>query len=221
VVFGHLLADPVRERTLGLGAAPALEVSYNTAWLLKHKLMSYKGTSFGAQAMIERDSDLALSAIVQMDDTYRGGAHDGIKAAWRWFGSRQSGQDPVFWRRCNTCPRVTDRHAHECGAGVSYDCLTEWAQRHLVPGTAVVSRDELNCFPGATDADCTHTDIPIGGGMPDLGHPIFWWVNTLRGDINNALHGTVIYPSSAITSIVASTWPPRCHGLPALPCGRH
>ncbi len=38
-----------------------LGVSYNTAWLRKHKLM---------QAMIERDSDQALGGIVQMDDAY-------------------------------------------------------------------------------------------------------------------------------------------------------
>jgi transposase-like protein len=38
-----------------------LGVSYNTAWLLKHKLM---------QAMVERDSDFALGGIVPMDDAY-------------------------------------------------------------------------------------------------------------------------------------------------------
>lgn len=56
-------------------------------------------------------------------------------------------------------------------------------------GTAAVS-DGLNCFPGVTDADCTHTVIPTGGGVPDLGHPIFWWVNTLLGNVKNALLGT-------------------------------
>jgi hypothetical protein len=67
--------------------------------------------------------------------------------------------------------------------------LTTWAQRPLVPGTAVVS-DGLKCFPGVTDADCTHTAISTGGGVPDLGHPIFWWVNTMLGNVKNALHGT-------------------------------
>ena len=54
------ISTPALRRQLG--------VSYNTAWLLKHKLM---------QAMIERDSDLALGGIVQMDDAYWGGERHG------------------------------------------------------------------------------------------------------------------------------------------------
>lgn len=45
-----------------------LGMSCNTASLLRHKLI---------QAMVERDSDLALSGIVQMDDSYWGGARHG------------------------------------------------------------------------------------------------------------------------------------------------
>ena len=50
--------------------------------------------------------------------------------------------------------------------------------------------DGLNWFPGVADADRTHTAIPTGGGVPDLGHPICWWVNTVLGNVKNALHGT-------------------------------
>ncbi|WP_412731095.1 transposase [Dyella aluminiiresistens] len=32
--------------------------------------------------------------------------------------------------------------------------------------------------------------MPTGNGLPDLGHPIFWWVNTLLGNVKNALLGT-------------------------------
>lgn len=45
-----------------------LGVSYNTAWLLKHKFM---------QAMVERDSEQALGGIVQIDDAYWGGERHG------------------------------------------------------------------------------------------------------------------------------------------------
>lgn len=45
-----------------------LGVSYNTAWLLKHKLM---------QAMVERDSEQVLGGIVMMDDAYWGGERHG------------------------------------------------------------------------------------------------------------------------------------------------
>ena len=67
--------------------------------------------------------------------------------------------------------------------------LATWAKRHLVPGTAVVS-DGLNCFPGVTAADCTHVPLVTGGGLPSEGHPIFWWVNMMLGNVKNAMHGT-------------------------------
>lgn len=67
--------------------------------------------------------------------------------------------------------------------------LAAWATRYLTHGTAVVS-DGLKCFPGVTEADCTHVAIPTGGGVPSEGHPIFVWINTLLGNVKNALHGT-------------------------------
>lgn len=30
--------------------------------------------------------------------------------------------------------------------------------------------------------------VPAGGGLSDLEHPTFWWVNTLLDDVENALH---------------------------------
>ena len=47
-----------------------LGVSYNTAWMLKHKLM---------QAMRERDDSQPLGGIVEMDDAYLGGEAVGGK----------------------------------------------------------------------------------------------------------------------------------------------
>ncbi|WEN15100.1 transposase [Rhodanobacter sp. AS-Z3] len=67
--------------------------------------------------------------------------------------------------------------------------LAAWAKRYLVPGTAVVS-DGLNCFPGVAEADCTHVPIVTGGGPPSEGHPIFWWINTVLGNVKSALQGT-------------------------------
>jgi len=67
--------------------------------------------------------------------------------------------------------------------------LASWAKRHLVPGSAVVS-DSLGCFPGVIEADCTHVPLVTGDGPPSEGHPIFWWVNTMLGNVKNAMHGT-------------------------------
>lgn len=68
MIRGHLPADPAQKRNLGTDAASPVGVSYNTAWLCKHKLM---------HAMISRDSDLALGGIVQLDDAYRDGERHG------------------------------------------------------------------------------------------------------------------------------------------------
>ena len=53
-----------------------LGVSPNTAWLLKHKLMSHRDF-LRSQTMRERDDDRALSGIVQMDDADWGGERHG------------------------------------------------------------------------------------------------------------------------------------------------
>jgi hypothetical protein len=64
--------------------------------------------------------------------------------------------------------------------------------------------------------------IVTGGGPPDLvGLPIFRSANTTLGNVKNAMRGTyagaacevpatLIFSSIAISSIVASTWPPWC-----------
>jgi hypothetical protein len=152
-----------------------LGVSYNTAWLLKHKLM---------QAMVERDSEQVLGGIVMMDDAYWGGERHG-----GGVGRGSPGKTPfVAAVQCTAEGHPIAMRMDEV-AGFRKKVLAAWAQRHLAPGTAVVT-DGLKCFPGVTDADCTHTAISTGGGVPDRGPPIFTWVNTLLGNVKNALHGT-------------------------------
>lgn len=150
-------------------------LSYNTAWLLKHKLM---------QAMVERDSDQALGGIVQLDGAYWGGERHGGGT-----GRGSPGKTPfVAALQCNP-----DGHPiavrMDVLAGFRKAVLATWAQRHLVSGIALVS-DGLSCFPGVIEAGCTHTAIATGGGVPDLGHPIFGGINTMLGNVKNALHGT-------------------------------
>jgi hypothetical protein len=152
-----------------------LGVSCNTAWLLRHKLM---------QAMIDRDSDFALDGIVQMDDAYLGGERHGGGT-----GRGSPGKTPFVVPLQCTVEGHPIAMRMDVVDSLRKKALATWAKCYLIPGTAVVS-DGLNCFPGVTDADCTHAAIPNGGGVPDLGHPIFWWVNTLLGSVKNTLHGT-------------------------------
>jgi hypothetical protein len=47
-----------------------LEISYNAAWRVKHKLM---------QVMMERDDNHQLSGFIELDDAYLGGERTGCK----------------------------------------------------------------------------------------------------------------------------------------------
>lgn len=152
-----------------------LGVSYNTAWLVKHKLM---------QAMSERDDARPLSGIVQIDDAYWGGERHGGGT-----GRGSPGKTPFVAAVQCTSQGHPVRMRMDVVAGFRKIALAAWAKRYLMPGTAVVS-DGLNCFAAITDADCTHVAIVTGGGVPSLGHPIFEWVNTVLGNVKNAMHGT-------------------------------
>lgn len=150
-----------------------LGVSYNTAWLLKHKLM---------QAMVERDQDRRLSGRVQMDDAYWGGERHGGRR-----GRGSPGKMP-FVAAVQCSPEGHPMAMRmDVVSGFRKNVLLAWAERALVPGTAVVS-DGLGCFPAVVTAGCAHTAIATGGGVPS--EPLLAWVNTLLGNVKNALHGT-------------------------------
>ena len=150
-----------------------LGVSYNTAWLLKHKLM---------QTMVERDATHRLSGELQLDDAYWGGERHG-----GGVGRGSPGKTPfVAAVQCSPAGHPMAMRL-DVVAGLRKTELARWASRCLVPGSHVVS-DGLGCFPGVVLAGCEHTPIVTGGGVPDQPH--FVWVNTLLGNVKNALHGT-------------------------------
>lgn len=150
-----------------------LGVSYNTAWLLKHKLM---------QAMVEGEHDRMLHGVVQMDDAYWGGErHGGLR------GRGSPGKTP-FVAAVTCTPQGHPLHVRmDKVDGFRKTILADWAARVLVPGCQVVS-DGLNCFAAVAGAGGLHTPINTGGGVPD--EPALRWVNTLLGNVKNALHGT-------------------------------
>ena len=152
-----------------------LGVSYNTAWLLKHKLL---------QAMKERDDGRALSGLVQLDDAYWGGERHG-----QGTGRGTAGKTPfVAAVQCTTTGRpVAARYS--CVAGFKREEIARWTRRHLKPGTDVVS-DGLSCFMGVTDAACSLSAEITGGGAASVANPSFLWVNTMLGNLKTALHGT-------------------------------
>lgn len=59
----------------------------------------------------------------------------------------------------------------------------------MTPGSVVAS-DGLYCFTQVTKAGCIHKPIVTGGGRSSAIHPSFHWVNTILGNLKNAVRGT-------------------------------
>ena len=74
-------------------------------------------------------------------------------------------------------------------------------------GSHVVS-DGLSCFPAVTDNQCRYEPIITHKNGRCDDKMVFQWLNTVLGNVKNALHGTcrVIWPSSATASTTASSW---------------
>ena len=178
-----------------------LGVSYNTAWLVKHKLM---------QAMVERDAEHPLSGEIRLDDVYWGGERHGGGT-----GRGSPGKTPFVAALACSPEGHPIAMRMDVLAGFRKRELARWAERCLIPGSHVTS-DGLNCFPGVVAAGCSHTAIVTGSGVPS--EPVFLWLNTILGNVKNALHGTyhalrpATCPSSAIASTVGSLWPHWCQG---------
>lgn len=151
-----------------------LGVSYNTAWSIKQKIM---------QVMKERDDSKVLSGVIQLDDVYWGGERHGGK----------SGRGSP-----NKTPFVVAVSVNEDGhpihmtmnvvKGFRTKEIERWAKQHLEPGCQIVS-DGLACFAAVKTAGCQHTSIVTGGGPTCVSLAEFTWVNTMIGNVKNALRG--------------------------------
>ena len=158
-----------------LGLMRQIGFSYNTAWRMKQKIM---------QVMKDRIEINRLTGIIQVDDVYWGGERHG--------GSRGRGSE-------NKTPFVaavsTDEKGHPIEMsmnvidGFRSETISAWAQRHLSPGSHVVS-DGLACFKAVKDAGCLHSRIVTGGGYASVTKEEFTWVNTMIGNVKNAIKGT-------------------------------
>ncbi len=127
-----------------------LGVSYNTAWLLKHKLM---------QAMRERDDSQPLLGTVELDDAYLGGeAPAGGKR-----GRGAGGKTPFVAAAQVSADGRAERLRLSPVQGFRRAELERWARGHLWPGT-VVRSDGLRCFRGVRAAGCEHQPHVTGGG---------------------------------------------------------
>lgn len=175
-LLGIYLLTQSKNGISALEMSRQLGICYNSAWLMKHKLM---------QAMLEREQGRSLDGVIQLDDAYWGGRRRGYK---RGRGTR--GKTP-FVAAVATDPasgkpltmrmdRVKGFRAREIG---------RWARRHLKSGAHVRS-DGLACFNAVQLAGCTHEALVTSGPKGRQRRKAFVWVDTMLGNIKNAMHGT-------------------------------
>jgi transposase-like protein len=152
----------------------ALGVSYPTAWLMHHKILT---------AMAQRDSVHRLDGHVQIDDAYLGGELAGGKPG------RGSENKVPFVAAVSMSGEGRPRYLKLTPvAGFTHEAIGQWAGAHLQPGTRVAS-DGLACFAAVREAGCEHQPTVVGGAKPrEL--PQFKWVNTVLGNLKTSLSGT-------------------------------
>ncbi len=148
-------------------------VSYPTAWLMHHKLMT---------AMAAREAEHRLSGTVQVDDAYLGGERVGGKPG------RGSENKVPFVAAVSLNEEGNPLYAKMTPVpSFTSDAISKWARSNLAPGADVLS-DGLGCFAAVTDAGCTHRVEIVGQRKPrDL--PQFKWVNTVLGNLKTMLSG--------------------------------
>lgn len=151
-----------------------LGVNYNTAWMLKQKLM---------QVMLEREAGVRLSDRVEMDDAYIGGERPGKR------GRGAEGKTPFIAAVQTDDEGRPQRIALHKVSGFTSEQVQQFAMKKL-NGEAEVYSDGLACFGAVIDQGCSHTAIVSGGGRKAAENPTFRWVNTALGNIKSAIDGT-------------------------------
>lgn len=154
-----------------------LGVKYDTAWLMKQKLMA---------AMLEHNGRRPLSGHVQIDDAYLGG-----EKRWSEGGKRGRGSPnkiPFVAAVATRDGKPLAIHLRRVD-GFTKQQIGSYARTSLAADADVVS-DGLSCFAALAEAGFTHTVITTGGGAKRPTEPAFLWVNTILGNVKAAITGT-------------------------------
>lgn len=150
-----------------------LGVTYDTAWLVKQKLMA---------AMGERNKAYKLKGSVQIDDAYLGGERKGTS------GRGAEGKTP-FLAAVETRDGKPAFIKLRLVPGFTKEAVESYARETLEPGCEVIS-DGLSCFASLAKAGMTHTAITRGRASRRIVDPRFKWVNIGLGNIKGAITGT-------------------------------
>lgn len=152
-----------------------LDVNYDTAWKLKHKLL---------QAMKESDDKHALNGIIQLDDVYWGGKRRGNKR-----GRGAEGKTPFVAAVSVNEDGHPIRMRMTVVDSFTNDAIEQWAAHHLSAGSVVIS-DKLACFRSTETVGCYHFGFKTSGNYELMDGPLFKWVNVMIGNVKNSLKGS-------------------------------
>ena len=166
----HLMTS-AKNDIAGLELARQLDVKWDTAWLIKQKLM---------EVMRQRNSIYKLDGLIQVDDAYVGGEKPGKPGR----GAKNKLPFVVAVSTVEGKPVYTQLRVVP---GFSKEAICDWAKASIAPGSHVLS-DGLGCFNGIDAAGIAHTPIVTGGGRPK--DPEFLWVNITLGNVKSAVIGT-------------------------------
>jgi ribosomal protein L37AE/L43A len=155
-----------------LELARQLDVKWDTAWLIKQKLM---------EVMKRRNSIYKLSGDIQIDDAYQGGEKPGKRGR----GAANKTPFVIAVQTRDGRPIYTQMR---CVAGFTKEAIKDYASAAIAPGSRVMS-DGLGCFNGLDEAGLTHVVRITGGGRPE--GTDFKWVNTGLGNVKSAIKGTL------------------------------
>ena len=172
-----------------LELARQLDVKWDTAWLIKQKLM---------EVMLQRNSIYKLAGDVQVDDAYQGGEKPGKRG-------RGAGNKTPFVIAVQTRDGRPIYTQMRSIPGFTKEAVKGYATRSIEPGSRVPS-DGLGCFNGLADAGMKHVVKITGGGRPK--GPDFKWVNTGLGNVKSAIKGTLrsCDPQHAPRYLAAFEW---------------
>jgi hypothetical protein len=129
--------------------------------------------------MTEQKEAYLLWGKIQMDDSYLGGELPGSKP-----GRGSENKIPIVATVSlnEACHLIHVRIT--AVTGFSSEAISDWAKRHLRPGSKVLSNG-LACFRAVTKANCYYKAVITSGKHPnDL--PQFRWINTLLGNLKTS-----------------------------------
>jgi hypothetical protein len=86
-------------------------------------------------------------------------------------------------------------------SGFSLVEIRRYAQQAIAPGSQVIS-DGLWCFRAFDTPIYSHDRHITGGGRASVKNPEFNWVNTLLGNVKNAI--TALYVNLSMNQLILS-----------------